>query len=62
MLSSRDELKKYDLSSVRSLYTGAAPLGKETSQEVLNLYPKWSVGQGYGTIPASNWPAYCSFG
>ncbi len=48
MLSSKDDLKKYDLSSVRFLFTGAAPLGKETVQELLQLYPNWRVGQGYG--------------
>ena len=48
MLSGKDDLKKYDLSSVRFLFTGAAPLGKETVQELLQLYPTWRVGQGYG--------------
>ncbi|KAK0661567.1 hypothetical protein QBC41DRAFT_285768 [Cercophora samala] len=48
MLSSRDILKKYDLSSVRLLFTGAAPLGKETAEELLKIYPTWHVGQGYG--------------
>lgn len=49
MLSSRDILKKYDLSSVRLVFTGAAPLGKETAEELLRLYPAWRLGQGYGT-------------
>ncbi|GAB1311787.1 Phenylacetyl-CoA ligase [Madurella fahalii] len=48
MLSSRDILKKYDLSSVRLVFTGAAPLGKETAEELLKLYPAWHLGQGYG--------------
>ncbi|RKL35830.1 hypothetical protein BFJ72_g8530 [Fusarium proliferatum] len=39
---------KYDLSSVRWLYTGAAPLGSEVVEEVKRQYPKWRVGQGYG--------------
>ncbi|KAF5539314.1 integral membrane protein pth11 [Fusarium napiforme] len=39
---------KYDLSSVRWLYTGAAPLGSEVVEEVKRQYPKWHVGQGYG--------------
>ncbi|KAF5689044.1 putative phenylacetyl ligase [Fusarium denticulatum] len=38
---------KYDLSSVRWLYTGAAPLGSEVVGEVKRQYPKWRVGQGY---------------
>jgi acyl-coenzyme A synthetase/AMP-(fatty) acid ligase len=49
MLSSKDICKKYDLSSVRLLYTGAAPLGKETVSELHKLYPTWNIGQGYGT-------------
>ncbi|KAK4250996.1 hypothetical protein C7999DRAFT_28588 [Corynascus novoguineensis] len=48
MLSSKGLLKKYDLSSVRMIFTGAAPLGKETAEEVTRLYPKWRLGQGYG--------------
>ena len=52
MLSSIDILKKYDLSSVRMLFTGAAPLGKETADELLRHYPDWKIGQGYGTSPA----------
>lgn len=57
MLSGRDTLKKYDLSSIRLVFTGAAPLGKETSEELLKLYPKWKVGQGYGRSRAqpSGW-------
>ncbi|KAK4102207.1 acetyl-CoA synthetase-like protein [Parathielavia hyrcaniae] len=48
MLSSKDILKKYDLSSLRCLFTGAAPLGKEIVEEMLRLYPTWRIGQGYG--------------
>lgn len=49
MLSSKEICKKYDLSSVRVLYTGAAPTGKETVEELLRLYPTWNICQGYGT-------------
>ncbi|KAF5689291.1 phenylacetyl ligase [Fusarium circinatum] len=48
MLDRRDLCRKYDLSSVRFVYTGAAPLGKETVDDLLSLYPKWRLGQGYG--------------
>ncbi|KAK3394750.1 hypothetical protein B0H63DRAFT_461848 [Podospora didyma] len=48
MLSAKDVCKKYDLSSVRLLFSGAAPTGKETVEELLRLYPTWKVGQGYG--------------
>ncbi|KAK3310811.1 uncharacterized protein B0T15DRAFT_50811 [Chaetomium strumarium] len=53
MLSNKDTLRKYDLSSVRLLFTGAAPLGKETAEEILRLYPTWHVGQGYGMTESS---------
>lgn len=48
MLDRRELCGNYDLSSVRFVYTGAAPLGKETVDDLLSLYPKWRLGQGYG--------------
>ncbi|RKU40799.1 hypothetical protein DL546_002734 [Coniochaeta pulveracea] len=48
MLSSMDECQKYDLSSVRALYVGAAPTGKETVDELHKHWPHWHVCQGYG--------------
>ncbi|KAF4446590.1 putative phenylacetyl-CoA ligase [Fusarium austroafricanum] len=48
MLDKRDICGKYDLSSVRFVYTGAAPLGRETVDDLLGLYPTWRLGQGYG--------------
>ncbi|KAK0655893.1 hypothetical protein B0T16DRAFT_315553 [Cercophora newfieldiana] len=48
LLSDKETCKKYDLGSVRFLYTGAAPTGKETVAELLKLYPTWHIGQGYG--------------
>ncbi|KAJ9155446.1 Acetyl-CoA synthetase-like protein [Pleurostoma richardsiae] len=48
IIRSPEECKKYDLSSVRYLYVGAAPTGEETVKELKQLYPKWNIGQGYG--------------
>ncbi|KAK1764039.1 hypothetical protein QBC33DRAFT_547822 [Phialemonium atrogriseum] len=48
MLSCKEECSKYDLSSVRLLFTGAAPAGKETVEGLLRLHPEWHIGQGYG--------------
>lgn len=48
MLSSRKECAKYDLSSLRFVCTGAAPLGGETIEALLKTFPKWKIGQGYG--------------
>lgn len=50
MLAKRPETKKYDLSSVRFLGSGAAPLSREISEEVENLWPKGviNIKQGWG--------------
>lgn len=40
---------KHDLSSVRYVFCGAAPLGVEVIDAVLKAYPKWHLGQGYGS-------------
>ncbi|KAG9240131.1 amp dependent CoA ligase-like protein [Calycina marina] len=39
---------KYDLSSVNSIFTGAAPLGAETAEDLQKIYPSWKIRQGYG--------------
>lgn len=38
----------YNLESVRTIFTGAAPLGFETAEELQKQYPKWKIKQGYG--------------
>lgn len=55
MLRLQDECSKYDLSSVKSLFTGAAPLGMETAADFLKIYPNVLIRQGYGktTFPPS---------
>ncbi|PHH69911.1 hypothetical protein CDD82_7437 [Ophiocordyceps australis] len=53
MLSNRDECAKYDLSSVTAITSGAAPLGIETIENLLRLYPNWRIGQGYGMTESS---------
>lgn len=49
MLSHIELCRKYDLGSVRFLFSGAAPLGRETLEAILKVYPEWHVCQGYGT-------------
>ncbi|KJZ75725.1 hypothetical protein HIM_04882 [Hirsutella minnesotensis 3608] len=51
--ANRDKCAKYDLSSVRWVFSGAAPLGTEVIQNLKKLYPKWKIGQGYGMTEAS---------
>jgi len=40
--------KNYDLSHIRYLFCGAAPLSKEISKQLVNVIPNAAVGQGYG--------------
>ncbi|KAJ5512655.1 hypothetical protein N7463_002207 [Penicillium fimorum] len=53
MLSSQDVCSKYDLSSVHSIFTGAAPLGMETAADFLKFYPNILIRQGYGLTETS---------
>ena len=48
MVKNQQLLKKFDLSSVKMIFTGAAPLGKETAEEIAQQYPEWKLRQGYG--------------
>ncbi|KAI0803315.1 amp dependent CoA ligase [Irpex lacteus] len=40
--------KKYNLSSVRWLMSGAAPLSAELTMQLAEILPQCSIGQGYG--------------
>ncbi|GAB1737370.1 hypothetical protein NU219Hw_g1518t1 [Hortaea werneckii] len=53
MLRMRNICAKYDLSSVRFLFSGAAPLGEETIREFGRIYPKWTIAQAYGMTETS---------
>ncbi len=48
MVKNQQSLKNFNLSSVKSIFTGAAPLGQETAEELASQYPTWVVRQGYG--------------
>lgn len=48
MFHNKAKCDKYDLSSVRWVFSGAAPLGSELVEDMLKRYPKWGIGQGYG--------------
>lgn len=48
MAKNKAALAKHDLSCVKGIFTGAAPLGEETAEELVKLYPKWQLLQGYG--------------
>ncbi|KXT09569.1 hypothetical protein AC579_712 [Pseudocercospora musae] len=49
----KDIVKQYDLSHVRACFTGAAPLGKETADDLAQIFPNWAIRQGYGLTETS---------
>ncbi|KDP41905.1 hypothetical protein JCGZ_26923 [Jatropha curcas] len=53
------DTEKYDLSSVRMLKSGAAPLGKELEDTVRAKFPQAVLGQGYGMTEAGPVLAMC---
>ncbi|TVY53909.1 Acyl-CoA ligase easD [Lachnellula cervina] len=53
MAKNQSACTKYDLSSVTGIFTGAAPLGAETAQELQQIYPSWKIRQGYGLTETS---------
>ncbi|KAI4240174.1 MAG: hypothetical protein L6R40_005307 [Gallowayella cf. fulva] len=50
MVKNKPQCDKYDLSSVSGFFTGAAPLGKETAEDIQKQYPTWKIRQGYGGL------------
>lgn len=50
LITNKDLVAQYDLSSVRVVFSGAAPLGIEVIDDIKKMFPKWNVGQGYGKI------------
>ncbi|KAF7862640.1 hypothetical protein EAF04_007513 [Stromatinia cepivora] len=53
MVNNQSVCSKFDMSSVRGIFTGAAPLGIETAQDLQKIYPKWVISQGYGLTETS---------
>ncbi|KAF2224208.1 phenylacetyl-CoA ligase-like protein [Elsinoe ampelina] len=67
LVNSKQALQKYDLSAVKAIFTGAAPLGEETADELQRIFPKWVIKQGYGltetcTVVSSSSPHDIWFG
>lgn len=67
MVKQKQLCDKFDLSSVKSIFTGAAPLGAETAEDLNKQYPKWRIRQGYGltetcTVVCSSTPNDIWFG
>ncbi|GFQ01938.1 4-coumarate--coa ligase 1 [Phtheirospermum japonicum] len=53
------EVAKYDLSAVRTVMSGAAPLGKELEDALRSKFPNAKLGQGYGMTEAGPVLAMC---
>ncbi|KAI6680743.1 hypothetical protein NL676_034624 [Syzygium grande] len=53
------EVDRYDLSSVRTVMSGAAPMGKELEDTVRAKLPNATLGQGYGMTEAGPVLAMC---
>lgn len=48
MMNNKGKLRARDLSSVKHVFSGAAPLGKEVAESLLEQFPTWKVKQAYG--------------
>lgn len=53
MAKNKATCDKFDLSSVTTVWTGAAPLGMETAEDMHRLWPHWLLRQGYGMTESS---------
>jgi 4-coumarate--CoA ligase len=53
LLCKHPATKNYDLSRIRLLFSGAAPLSAELTDSVVKLLPNAFVGQGYGMTETS---------
>ena len=50
MIKNKALCDKYGLSSVTSIFTGAAPTGAETVEELQRQRPDWKIRQAYGKL------------
>ena len=54
-------MKKFDLSSMRFIASGAAPLSAELTNQLAKLFPAVQIGQGFGgfivhyCLPVFSW-------
>lgn len=53
LICKHPHVREYDLSSVRFIKTGAAPVASETMTKFASLFPSAHIEQGYGTTEAS---------
>ncbi|EXC27894.1 4-coumarate--CoA ligase 1 [Morus notabilis] len=53
-IAKNPDLDRYDLSSIRMIITGGAPMGKELEEAVKDKLPHAKLGQGYGMTEAGS--------
>ena len=53
MANNQKLLDKYNLDSVEAIFTGAAPLGAETADQLQRQRPAWKIRQAYGLTESS---------
>lgn len=58
-ISNSGDVDKYDMSSIRTLMSGAAPMGKELEDAVRAKLPNAKLGQGYGMTEAGSALSLC---
>ncbi|KAH9601982.1 hypothetical protein KSS87_002510 [Heliosperma pusillum] len=58
-IAKNQDMGKYDLSSVRTIMSGAAPMGKDLEDAVRAKLPNAKLGQGYGMTEAGPVLAMC---
>jgi 4-coumarate--CoA ligase len=58
-IAKNPDIEKYDLSSIRTVMSGAAPMGKELEDTVGAMLPNAKLGQGYGMTEAGPVLAMC---
>jgi long-subunit acyl-CoA synthetase (AMP-forming) len=48
MAKNSEQLRKYNLNGVKTIWTGAAPLARDVALLIQEQHPTWKVLQGYG--------------
>ena len=53
MINNKKILEQFDLGSIDTIFSGAAPLARETAEKLQEIWPRWLIRQGYGLTETS---------
>ena len=53
MINNKKILDRFNLDSIDTVFSGAAPLARETAEKLQEIWPKWLIRQGYGLTETS---------